>query len=84
MRFQTGKNARYRHRLTDQQGRVRQGHLCGSTRSTHDRIFHSVATKHLPHYLGWHRELSASKELSLERLCKTITDHWEHQPLMET
>ena len=47
-------------------------------------FFHSVATKHLPHYLGWHRELSASKELSLERLRKTITDHWEHQPLMET
>ena len=47
-------------------------------------IFHGVATKYLPHYLGWRRELSASKKLTLERLCETITDHWEHQPLMGT
>ena len=47
-------------------------------------IFHGVATKYLPHYLGWRRELSAGKKLTLERLCKTITDHWEHQPLMGT
>ena len=42
------------------------------------------ATKYLPHYLGQRRELSASKELTLERLCETIVDHWEHQPLMRT
>ena len=38
MLFQAVKNAGYRYRLTDQQDRVRQEHLCGSTRLTYHPI----------------------------------------------
>ena len=47
-------------------------------------VFHGVATKYLPHYLGWRRELSGVEELTIERIRERIASHWGCQPLLGT
>ncbi|MCL6270734.1 IS1595 family transposase [Sansalvadorimonas sp. 2012CJ34-2] len=47
-------------------------------------IFHGVATKYLPHYLGWRRALTGKYELTLERLSNKIIGCLGFQPLKAT
>ena len=43
-------------------------------------IFHGVATKYLPHYLGWRRALTGINALTTDRLANKILEfiHFQH------
>lgn len=43
-------------------------------------VFHGVATKYLPHYLGWRRRLTEPSLLTLGLLIEKISGHWGYQP----
>ncbi len=47
-------------------------------------VFQGVATRYLPHYLAWRRELTAANKLTTGRLISRITEHWCFQPLTVT
>ncbi|WP_095211328.1 IS1595 family transposase [Endozoicomonas ascidiicola] len=47
-------------------------------------IFQGVATRYLPHYLAWRRELTAANKLTAGRLVSKIAEHWCFQPLTVT
>ena len=47
-------------------------------------IFHGVATKYLPHYLGWRRALSEVEPLTSNRLVNKIMGFMRVQPLNAT
>ena len=40
--------------------------------------FHGVATKYLPHYLGWRRAFEQHKSLTPERLLNSALGHCQH------
>ena len=47
-------------------------------------IFHGVATKYLPHYLGWRRALTGVQTLTPDRLGNKIMEFLRVQPLNAT
>lgn len=47
-------------------------------------VFHGVATKYLPHYLGWRRALTGVFSLDADRLANKILEHVYLQPLRAT
>ena len=47
-------------------------------------VFHGVATKYLPHYLGWRRLLASRSPLTRDTFIEKISDHWGYQPLKGT
>ncbi|PJE78804.1 hypothetical protein CI610_02239 [invertebrate metagenome] len=47
-------------------------------------VFHGVATKYRPHYLGWRRMLSGRYELTIGRMVAILAKHWELQPFRGT
>ena len=47
-------------------------------------IFRGVATKYLPHYLGWRRRLTEPVPLTLGILVERISNHWCYQPSTAT
>ena len=47
-------------------------------------VFHGVATKYLPHYLGWRRALTGGEALRPERLNNKIVELLRFQPLKGT
>lgn len=47
-------------------------------------VFHGVATRYLPHYLAWKRDLSASIKLNTDRFVSRIAEHWCYQLLTGT
>ena len=47
-------------------------------------VFHGVATKYLPHYLGWRRALTGINALTSDRLANKILEFVRLQPLNAT
>ena len=47
-------------------------------------VFHGVATRYLPHYLAWRRDLTASIKLNTDRFVSRIEEHWCFQLLPGT
>ena len=47
-------------------------------------VFHGIATKYMPHYLGWRRALTESEPLSLDRLTNKIMSIFRFQPVNGT
>ncbi len=39
-------------------------------------VFRGVATRYLPHYLAWKRDLSEAVQLSTDRFVRKIMEHW--------
>ncbi len=46
--------------------------------------FHGVATRYLPHYLAWKRDLAGVAKLTTERFVSRLVEHWYFQPLTGT
>ncbi len=46
--------------------------------------FHGVATRYLPHYLAWMRDLTGTIELTTDRFVSRIVEHWCFQLLTGT
>ncbi|MRI34336.1 IS1595 family transposase ISEnu2 [Endozoicomonas sp. OPT23] len=42
-------------------------------------VFRGVATRYLPHYLAWKRDLSGAVKLNTERFVSRIAEHWGFQ-----
>ena len=47
-------------------------------------VFHGVATRYLPHYLAWKRDLTASVKLNTDQFVRRIAEHWCFQLLTGT
>ena len=47
-------------------------------------VFHGIATKYLPHYLGWRRALTGRSALTYDRLANKILEFIRFQPFKAT
>ncbi|MFK0572058.1 IS1595 family transposase [Endozoicomonas sp.] len=47
-------------------------------------VFHGVATRYLPHYLAWRRDISGAVEFNVDQFVRRISEHWSFQLLKGT